>query len=127
MTNQTKVCVKCNTELPVTKFTKASGGNYFRTECNLCRSSASKMLKQVRGSIPPPTNDYVCPICNKLEDDLTDKGNKYQTSPWALDHNHSSGKIRGWLCHSCNRALGGFKDDEETLRRAVIYLKDAKD
>lgn len=126
MSKETKVCVKCKEELPISKFTKASGGNYLRTECNDCRSKASKLLRDVRNSISPPPDDYLCPICYSSADDLADTGNRNHSSPWALDHDHQTGKIRGWLCHPCNRALGGFKDDEDTLRRAIIYLKDAK-
>ncbi|MFE9767035.1 endonuclease VII domain-containing protein [Streptomyces sp. NPDC005808] len=40
----------------------------------------------------------------------------------AIDHEHSSGRVRGVLCHSCNLALGHFKDDPERLARAVSYL-----
>lgn len=40
-----------------------------------------------------------------------------------LDHCHKTGKIRGFLCHNCNRALGLFKDNIESLRKAIKYLK----
>lgn len=40
----------------------------------------------------------------------------------AVDHCHTTKKIRGLLCSTCNRALGGFADDPERLRRALIYL-----
>lgn len=39
-----------------------------------------------------------------------------------IDHNHSTGKIRGVLCHKCNRALGFFNDDSSLLRKAGEYL-----
>lgn len=42
----------------------------------------------------------------------------------AVDHCHSSGKIRGLLCSPCNTALGSFKDDIVRLRRAVLYLEE---
>jgi hypothetical protein len=38
------------------------------------------------------------------------------------DHDHRSGLFRGWLCNGCNRGLGFFDDDPETLRRAADYL-----
>jgi hypothetical protein len=40
-----------------------------------------------------------------------------------MDHNHSTGKFRGMLCHHCNRGLGNFKDDIQNLENAILYLK----
>lgn len=40
-----------------------------------------------------------------------------------VDHDHTTGKIRGLLCHSCNVALGLFKDNITTLSNAILYLK----
>lgn len=42
----------------------------------------------------------------------------------AVDHCHSSGKVRGLLCNNCNRAIGMLKDDPEILRRAASYLEE---
>lgn len=39
-----------------------------------------------------------------------------------IDHNHTTGKIRGLLCNTCNRALGLFKDNPEILEKAKQYL-----
>jgi Recombination endonuclease VII len=40
----------------------------------------------------------------------------------ALDHNHSTGGIRGILCSPCNKGLGHFRDRTELLIKASIYL-----
>ncbi len=40
-----------------------------------------------------------------------------------VDHCHTTGKIRGLLCHPCNVALGLFKDNITTLKEAQRYLE----
>ena len=41
----------------------------------------------------------------------------------AVDHCHSTGKIRGLLCFRCNATLGKFNDDISLFQRAIDYLK----
>lgn len=41
----------------------------------------------------------------------------------SIDHCHTTGKVRGLLCHKCNMALGKLDDDPETILRAHAYLK----
>lgn len=40
-----------------------------------------------------------------------------------VDHCHTTGKVRGLLCSSCNTGLGLFKDSSNNLIRAIEYLK----
>lgn len=40
-----------------------------------------------------------------------------------VDHCHSTGIVRGLICGSCNKGLGGFRDSEEALDRAITYLQ----
>jgi hypothetical protein len=41
----------------------------------------------------------------------------------AVDHCHSSRKVRGLLCTNCNLMLGCAKDNENILLSALQYLK----
>ena len=40
-----------------------------------------------------------------------------------VDHDHTTGKIRGLLCFTCNNALGDFEDDPALLRSAIRYVE----
>lgn len=40
-----------------------------------------------------------------------------------VDHLHGSAHIRGILCRNCNIGLGHFQDDEQSLKRAIAYLR----
>lgn len=63
--------------------------------------------------------EHKCAICKRNED-VEIRGKVIRL---AVDHCHSSGKIRGLLCASCNRALGGFRDSIDTLKSAIAYLE----
>jgi len=61
----------------------------------------------------------VCAICGKPE------SRKYKDKivRLSIDHNHSTGKLRGLLCHRCNVALGLFLENTNFLSNAVRYLE----
>ena len=40
-----------------------------------------------------------------------------------FDHDHATGKARGWLCFNCNAALGHVKDRQHILRALADYLE----
>lgn len=40
-----------------------------------------------------------------------------------LDHDHTNGQFRGWLCAKCNTGIGKLGDSIEGLERALAYLK----
>ena len=65
--------------------------------------------------------DGRCAICREeLSLSVAEVGKK--TMRACLDHDHSTGQIRGWLCTDCNRGLGGFRDERSALLRALEYL-----
>jgi hypothetical protein len=43
-----------------------------------------------------------------------------------VDHCHTTGAVRGILCHHCNLLLGHAKDAEDTLLSAVTYLRGSR-
>ena len=57
--------------------------------------------------------DGLCAICERHPED----------GVLRVDHDHSTGKIRGLLCRHCNLALGNMSDDVSLLRKAIAYLE----
>ncbi len=117
-----KFCNKCNQLLPLTAFSAHSGANYLRPECKSCNQELTRVRTELRQKHGMPSEGYCCPICKGDEEGVKGKGNTRNGS-WVLDHCHDTDSFRGWLCHKCNRALGGFNDDVSLLQNAIKYLQ----
>lgn len=55
-----------------------------------------------------------CKICYE---DIPYRGRKI-----AVDHCHTTGKVRGILCHHCNVGIGHLQEDIKILQKAIDYL-----
>ena len=93
----------CKTTFITYKIKKYGGMGRQRTCLEL--SPYEFMLKNQSG---------VCAICEKK----CSSGRAL-----AIDHDHSTNKVRGLLCNRCNRGLGMFMDDPKLLSTAALYLK----
>jgi hypothetical protein len=60
------------------------------------------------------SQDSKCAICSSTE--------PRSVKGWHTDHCHSSGKVRGILCHPCNLILGHAKEDATYLLTIAAYL-----
>lgn len=84
----------------------------------------SRRLKQVYGINTTQWNKLydlqkgVCPIClATLRKPLNKEGKRASS----VDHDHKSGRVRGLLCHRCNKYRVG-NNTLETAKRMVAYL-----
>lgn len=50
---------------------------------------------------------------------------KHHKLKLVVDHCHTTGEVRGLLCHNCNRALGLFQDRASVLMDAARYVEGA--
>jgi hypothetical protein len=48
-----------------------------------------------------------------------------EADPKHVDHDHATSALRGLTCFNCNRGLGYFGDDLETMYKAADYLERA--
>lgn len=89
---------------------------------HLANQDRMRIARRKWQGLPEPTRPEpdVCEICGGYN--LTDAV-KFRCL--GVDHDHKSGKFRGWLCDRCNRGIGFFRDDPSKLRRAADYLERA--
>lgn len=66
---------------------------------------------------------YKCAICGQDNFPMKD----CSSGALVVDHDHTTGEIRGLLCHNCNRALGLLQDNKSYLQSALNYLKKCND
>ena len=78
-----------------------------RYNFNLTLDQYNKMLSDQNNS---------CKVCNTHESELTRK--------LAVDHCHTTDKIRGLLCMNCNTSLGHLKEDTKIMQKLIEYVKE---
>ena len=54
--------------------------------------------------------DGCCAICRQ------------QATTLCVDHCHATGRVRGLLCHPCNRGIGLLRESRQTFLAAIEYL-----
>lgn len=107
---------------------RSFGGIAMNSKCKPCKEiQKSKAFMKRRYGIT--YDQYVemleeqnhrCAICGSSDHKNKRTGKLLQT--FFIDHDHSSGKVRGLLCSPCNHALGQFRDNKAVLFRAIEYL-----
>lgn len=139
----TKKCSQCKKSKLLSLFNRCNRQKSGRRpECAECRSIKNKKIysesleqrDRVKGKTIKKTynitideynkmaleQDFKCQICKKESTELDKRYNRIRKL--VIDHDHRTGKIRGLLCGPCNRALGGFSEQMETILGAIAYL-----
>jgi methylphosphotriester-DNA--protein-cysteine methyltransferase len=134
-----KLCKKCNIEKDESEFGKRKHtSDKLETCCRKCYNEVTNNWKKVNLEKIRPSRfntalkrkygisaknyeemrqsqNNSCAICKEPHTDLT--------KSMAVDHCHSTGKIRGLLCTRCNLMLGQARDNKEILSKAIEYLE----
>lgn len=138
-----KKCPVCRELLPIAQFptfTTKSGRVKSKMRCTTCNSSSEKSYyaklkienpeeyksildgRRIRSryGITPEQREemrirqnFRCAICGK-------------DRPLHIDHCHSTNRVRGLLCGTCNRGIGMLNDDPEILAKAIVYINETK-
>lgn len=63
--------------------------------------------------------DGVCAICHRPETAIR----LGKLKMLCVDHNHTTGEVRGLLCHECNLGIGKLGDDPDRIVKAADYIR----
>jgi len=117
------ICKKCGVDKSVSEFhERANSKTGYRRSCKSCLRK-QKVVRMYKITPEEYDNLYLnkkCCICGNSEQ----IGVYGKVKELAVDHCHTTGKVRGLLCQSCNVGLGAFKDNTEFLQKAITYLKE---
>lgn len=58
----------------------------------------------------------------KCANEFCGKNLEETKSGYAIDHSHTTGKVRGLLCRACNVSLGHMNDDIRKLQGLINYI-----
>lgn len=109
-------CYRCRTWKPTEEFqvdrTRGSGRASICKPCISDASTASRYgLTPLELSAFRSKHGNKCGICERTG------------GPLYVDHDHSSGRLRGLLCPGCNTAIGAFQEDPSLFAKALAYLE----
>jgi hypothetical protein len=115
-----KVCTKCLKEKPQEEFrTRGEGkshGVHRYQHCKQCEKEIATVTREAKRKCDV-TKSTCCDICGRVEN-----VEKYKNSKIVFDHDHTTGKFRGWICDSCNRGLSNLGDNIDGVVKALNYL-----
>lgn len=131
-----KVCGTCRETKPVTGFYRiAKGVDYWRSDCKDCQGAKRRKTYRAdllrRYGLTPDQydemlarQDGLCATCRQPETARSPSGG---VLPLAVDHDHSTGQVRGLLCMRCNLLVGVLEshpDGRDAVAMARAYIED---
>lgn len=117
-----KWCARCQDFRPLTSFPARKAGGKPAAYCRPCQRAYNRERNtRIKFGLDADDyemilacQDYRCAIC----------GGRPRKYALAVDHDHTTGEIRGLLCSRCNhKLLGAANDDPARLRAAADYLE----
>ena len=111
-------CRECSRRMSRENYDKAKAGRKYRASADKIRD------KRLRAKFGISLAEYrdklieqgaICPGCGATPE--------MNGKDFAVDHNHSTGEIRGLLCGRCNSAIGFLRENENIALNIIQYLR----
>lgn len=128
-----RTCTICKEEKGDSSFSFIVSGGYgcLRKICDECRRLAAKTRDNKK---PRQAKSLALKNCHSITVKTYERLSRDQNNAcWicfkeditlVVDHNHTTGKIRGLLCDNCNLGIGNLKSSPAIMLRAIKYIND---
>jgi len=144
-----KFCPRCGETKPLDTFTLRQSGpraGQAVAHCKTCRTEASVVANaqdeslyrrvqwpsKLRRKYGISVAEYFamleeqggkCATCGASSPGDRHYKRRGKVEMFHVDHCHATGRVRGLLCHLCNRALGLIRDNPEVAEKMSAYLR----
>lgn len=119
-------CTKCKEKKTALNFSYRRNTEKPTLNTSVCKTCNNDRLRIRKFGVDPITyfsmldkQDEKCAICRIDYEDAHERYGKI----FAVDHCHSTGKVRALLCVKCNNGLGAFEDNPDWMRLAAEYVE----
>lgn len=109
----TKNCPACRRDRPLSAFAEGASRNLFgkQSYCRECNQRLQRDYARLRKAVPAKPANPVCPICER-------SGH----AGFDMDHDHTTGKFRAYVCHGCNINMDRYTGDHPLAEATSRYL-----
>jgi hypothetical protein len=116
-----RLCHHCYLYKPFSEFYLRKARSGGQKPIHVCKQCAAHKARAYRYGIDADEftrlldeQDHRCSICTKPFERGRDTH---------VDHDHTTGAVRGLLCSGCNTGIGALRHDVGLLRSAIEYLE----
>ena len=124
-----KKCRECLEELPFSSFgyrNVTKNKPELLNTCKKCKSTHDRIVRQFKKYNKKPSSDYKCPVCNETSSEIKSRGGFHKHQPkdvWAVDVDHKTMTVRGWICDYCNNMIGRSLDRPHVMERGAEWIR----
>jgi hypothetical protein len=131
---KTFFCVSCSVEFNGTNFYVNKQGRRTNSRCKACAKLSAvawqkanpvkitaKKFKVTLAEAERLLNVSACEVCGATRDSDGRKGTRL-----CIDHDHTTGRVRGVLCNNCNAAEGHLKTVANALKLAAYMERNSQ-